>query len=119
MDAAVIRLEGGSNEDVELMMQEPISDEAIDEVKKKLAPSTNGFVLIQFQLLISMFSDGEQNSNGDTKANGAPKTDAAEDESEPIKELLKRVPYKTTSIFFRNIPSTAKKDEIETVIPKA
>lgn len=42
MDAVVIKLEDGSNEDVELMMQEPISDEAIDEVKKKLSPDANG-----------------------------------------------------------------------------
>jgi hypothetical protein len=44
MDAVVIKLEDGSNEDIELMMQEPIFDEAIDEVKKKLAPNTNGLV---------------------------------------------------------------------------
>ncbi|KAI6191692.1 Arsenite-resistance protein 2-like protein [Aphelenchoides bicaudatus] len=100
MDSVVIKLEDGTAEDVELMLQEPVFDEAIDEVKKKLASDANG--------------NGEQkNGNGETLTNGATKTEAAEDESEPIKELLKRVPYKTNSIFFRNIPSTAKHEEIE------
>lgn len=45
MDAVVIRLENGTNEDVELMMNEPISDEAIDELKKKSElTSKNGLV---------------------------------------------------------------------------
>lgn len=46
MDSAVIKLEGGTDEDIQLMMSEPISDEAIDEVKKKKVESANGFVLL-------------------------------------------------------------------------
>lgn len=42
------------------------------------------------------------------------KTEAVDEESEAIKELLKRVPYKTNSIFFRNISPAAKIEEIET-----
>lgn len=59
MDAVVIKLEGGSDEDVQLMMQEPISDESMDEIKKKgVLPSSNGlaFLDICFILLLGILA---------------------------------------------------------------
>lgn len=45
MDAVVVKLEGGSDEDVELVLKEPIYDESIEELqKKKNATNGNGLV---------------------------------------------------------------------------
>jgi hypothetical protein len=45
MDAVVIKLEGGLDEDVAVMMRDPISDESIDEYQKKHVVGAGGFVL--------------------------------------------------------------------------
>jgi hypothetical protein len=54
------------------------------------------------------------NGNGVSLTNGTVKSEVQE-ESEELKALLKRIPYKTSSIFFRNVPSTMKIEEIENV----
>ena len=40
MDAVVIRLEGGSQENIDVMLQEPVSDESLDELRKKETTAT-------------------------------------------------------------------------------
>lgn len=60
--------------------------------------------------------DADQpNGNGSSLTNGSATKMEVDTESEAIEELLKRVPYKTNSIFFRNIPATAKYEDLENV----
>jgi len=99
MDAVVIKLEGGSNEDIEIIMGEPIFDEAIEEVQKKKS-------------VLDKNGDTGKNGNDSPAENGDVKVEP--EDGQAIRDLLKRVPYKTNSIFFRNIPATAKLEEIET-----
>ncbi|KAI6209544.1 Arsenite-resistance protein 2-like protein [Aphelenchoides besseyi] len=100
MDAVVIKLEDGTNEDVQLMLKEPIVDESLDDLRKK-NKSSNGS------------SDQNGGNSTSSQTNGVAKNESATEESEELTALLKRVPYKTHSIFFRNIGPGLKIEDIE------
>uniref|UniRef100_A0A1I7SMA9 Serrate RNA effector molecule homolog n=1 Tax=Bursaphelenchus xylophilus TaxID=6326 RepID=A0A1I7SMA9_BURXY len=93
LDAVVIKLEGGTDEDVEVLLKEPVFDESLDDLRNKLN-KTNGEV-----------TNGNGNSNGVSKAEP--------EESEEIQNLVKKLPFRTHSIFLKGIPATAKFEEIE------
>ncbi|CAD5229430.1 unnamed protein product [Bursaphelenchus okinawaensis] len=90
MDAVVIKLEDGDDVDVETLLKEPVYDESLDDLKKKQS-KTNG--------------------NGEAASNGV--TAAEQEESEDMQNLMKKLPFRTHSIFLKGIPANAKFEEIE------
>ncbi|PIO66783.1 Arsenite-resistance protein 2 [Teladorsagia circumcincta] len=89
MDTLVVRLEGGSEEDVEALKHEKIEDD-------------------------SLFDLGEKKSDEDT---GADKDEARGSESEANEEgrekRKKTLLHKTSSVFMRNVPATVKVADLE------
>lgn len=91
LDAVVVKLEGGSEEDVNIVLNEPVDDEALTDLRNRQKKEENG--------------DANGNNNGSAPAEYV--------ESEQFQELLKRIPIRTHSIFLRGIPATAKYEDIE------
>lgn len=95
MDTLVVRLEGGSEEDVEALKNEKIEDD-------------------------SLFDLGEKKSDED---NGADKDEARGSESEANEEgrekRKKTLLHKTSSVFMRNVPATVKIADLEAICSRS
>ncbi|KAK6014856.1 hypothetical protein OSTOST_19751, partial [Ostertagia ostertagi] len=95
MDTLVVRLEGGSEEDVEALKHEKIEDD-------------------------SLFDLGEKKSDEDT---GADKDEARGSESEANEEgrekRKKTLLHKTSSVFMRNVPATVKIADLEAICSRS
>ncbi|WKY00575.1 hypothetical protein Q1695_014979 [Nippostrongylus brasiliensis] len=95
MDTLVVRLEGGSDEDVEALKHEKIEDD-------------------------SLFDLGEKKSDED---NGADKDEARGSESEVNEEgrekRKKTLLHKTSSVFMRNVPATVKVADLEAICSRS
>uniref|UniRef100_A0A7I5E8U6 Serrate RNA effector molecule homolog n=1 Tax=Haemonchus contortus TaxID=6289 RepID=A0A7I5E8U6_HAECO len=95
MDTLVVRLEGGSEEDVEALKNEKIEDD-------------------------SLFDLGEKKSDEDTSAD---KDEARGSESEANEEgrekRKKTLLHKTSSVFMRNVPATVKIADLEAICSRS
>ncbi|KAK5983768.1 Serrate RNA effector molecule [Trichostrongylus colubriformis] len=95
MDTLVVRLEGGSEEDVEALKHEKIEDD-------------------------SLFDLGEKKSDEDTSAD---KDEARGSESEANEEgrekRKKTLLHKTSSVFMRNVPATVKIADLEAICSRS
>jgi hypothetical protein len=95
LDIAVIKLEDGTDEEIQAARTEEIFDEAITELKKLNGTQNEN-------------TAQNGNSNGIKKESGAPKATDLQDKK-------KHEAHKTSSIYFKTIPSTVSVDELEKI----
>uniref|UniRef100_A0A914C9K1 Serrate RNA effector molecule homolog n=1 Tax=Acrobeloides nanus TaxID=290746 RepID=A0A914C9K1_9BILA len=123
LDTVVIKLEGGTEEDILEMRNEPVDDESVLELKKANPPTEPNK---SEEKIVKAETNGDTQPS-DVTAKEVEQSDAAnlqenkEDgevnvEAKNDEKARKRPPlHKTCSIFFRTIPSTITIAEIEAV----
>ncbi|CAB3407324.1 unnamed protein product [Caenorhabditis bovis] len=96
MDALVVKLEGGSDEELKAVLTQKIEDESVAELKKEKTES----------------SEEEKTATNDTEAeDGA--IDEGNDKSSKVNI------HKTCSVFLRNIPPSVTYEEIEALCKRS
>ncbi|KAJ1346952.1 hypothetical protein KIN20_001887 [Parelaphostrongylus tenuis] len=95
MDTLVVRLEGGSEDDVEALKHEKIEDDSLFDLGEKKSDEDNGV-------------DRDEARGSESEAN---------DESREKRK--KTLLHKTSSIFMRNVPATVKISDIEAICSRS
>uniref|UniRef100_F1KUY4 Serrate RNA effector molecule homolog n=1 Tax=Ascaris suum TaxID=6253 RepID=F1KUY4_ASCSU len=116
MDTLVVKLEGGTDEDVAALQDEKIDDESVVDVKKA-TPSEEKEKATGVEGGESKSKEGAEGEAGNddgaiSDSDGEKKEEEPISESRPKKRMLL---HKTSSIFLRNIAPTITIQEIETV----
>ncbi|KAH7727903.1 arsenite-resistance protein 2 containing protein [Aphelenchoides avenae] len=113
MDAAVTKLEGGTDEDLEALKTEEIDDESVLDLAKakeadssKTADSSSEAAVVENGGTDVKPTVKQENGNGEAVATNG------DGEKSPKKKTQL---HKTSSIFFRNIPVTATLADIENI----
>uniref|UniRef100_A0A1I7ZBG3 Serrate RNA effector molecule homolog n=1 Tax=Steinernema glaseri TaxID=37863 RepID=A0A1I7ZBG3_9BILA len=137
MDATVIKLEGGTDEDIENMMSEKIDDESVMELlqqqkadtangeeekpKEELETkkteteeeSTNGTSEAKDDGNADAKTEDKENDEGEPKAEGEAIEEGALTEQDERASARRRNMHKTCSIFLRQIPPSVTLAELE------
>ncbi|CAJ0600184.1 unnamed protein product [Cylicocyclus nassatus] len=95
MDTLVVKLEGGSEEDVEALKNEKIEDDSLFDLGEKKSDEDNG-----------VDKDEAKGSENEANEDGQPKRK---------KTLL----HKTSSVFMRNVPATIKIADLEAICSRS
>ncbi|CAD6194737.1 unnamed protein product [Caenorhabditis auriculariae] len=100
LDAVVVKLEGGTEEELAAVLAQKIDDESLAELKKEKNEGDSGNVDV-----------GNENSQTELEEG------AIEDEND--KHSSKVSIHKTSSVFLRNIPPSVTFEELETLCKKS
>ncbi|EYB91278.1 hypothetical protein Y032_0207g2005 [Ancylostoma ceylanicum] len=95
MDTLVVKLEGGSEEDVEALKNEKIEDDSLFDLGEKKSDEDNG-------------ADKDEARGSESEAN--------EDGQQKRKKTLL---HKTSSVFMRNVPATVKIADLEAICSRS
>ncbi|KAL3116008.1 hypothetical protein niasHT_007308 [Heterodera trifolii] len=117
MDAVIVKLEGGTNADIDAIKDEPIEDESIqdllkekDSEKGKVPETTDGAVNVPIS------SEGEQSPKQQKTSDEEGSATAAEETVADVKSvatLQQHQLHKTCSVHFRTVPANAPIADLE------
>jgi hypothetical protein len=113
MDAVVVKLEDGSEEDVEAVLKEAVEDESVEELEKmKEAKEKESTDKNSSETEMTTAKTEATNGDSEEKLNGAVE-EANSSEEQPSKKKAQL--HRTSSIFFRTIPVSVTVAEIEKI----